>query len=362
MKLTDSGRTVYGGGGITPDVKIAAVKSNHFQDSLLQHYAFFNFAKHYVINHHPDPKTFEVDDVVLQDFRKFLDDEKIAYTEAELLENNDWVRSQHQERSLCGRVWAGGRTEGAGGNRSASNQGAGTSAAGQVAGRERAPHHCGAQFGPRAEPLSADTVAEARLRPGFSLFGTLRRLGLPTAFWRMHMIKEGVLVLAGLLAAVAGWMDWRSRRIPNWLTVPGLLLGVAANSVAAGWTGAKSALLGAGLGLALLLPFVLVRSLGAGDWKLVGAIGAFLGPGPLVVVLMGTVFVAGGMALVLIIVKKRVRQTMRNIGRILAALLSLHLPGQELTLDNPESLKVPFGVAVAVTVILYAVRQTLGAP
>ncbi len=47
VKLTDSGRTVYGGGGITPDVKIAPVKSNHFQDSLLQHYAFFNFAKHY---------------------------------------------------------------------------------------------------------------------------------------------------------------------------------------------------------------------------------------------------------------------------------------------------------------------------
>src|SRR6478735_2950008 len=92
VKLTDSGRTVYGGGGITPDVKIAAVKSNHFQDSLLQHYAFFNFAKHYAITHHP-AKNFEVDDVVLQDFRKFMDDEKIAYTEAELLENNAWVRS-----------------------------------------------------------------------------------------------------------------------------------------------------------------------------------------------------------------------------------------------------------------------------
>ena len=92
VKLTDSGRTVYGGGGITPDVKIAAVKSNHFQDSLLQHYAFFNFAKHYAVTHHP-AKNFEVDDVVLQDFRKFLDDEKIPYTEAELLENNDWVRS-----------------------------------------------------------------------------------------------------------------------------------------------------------------------------------------------------------------------------------------------------------------------------
>jgi carboxyl-terminal processing protease len=92
VKLTDSGRTVYGGGGITPDVKITAVKSNHFQDSLLQHYAFFNFAKHYAVTHHP-AKSFEVDDVVLQDFRKFMDDEKIPYTEADLLENNAWVRS-----------------------------------------------------------------------------------------------------------------------------------------------------------------------------------------------------------------------------------------------------------------------------
>src|ERR1700730_13837120 len=92
VKLTDSGRTEYGGGGISPDVKITQVKTNHFQDALLQHYAFFNFAKHYVLNHHPG-KSFEVDDVVVQDFRKFMDDEKIPYTEADLLENNNWVRS-----------------------------------------------------------------------------------------------------------------------------------------------------------------------------------------------------------------------------------------------------------------------------
>ncbi len=92
VKLTDSGRTVYGGGGITPDVKIDPVKSNHFQDTLLQHYAFFNFAKHYVVTHHPT-KTFEVDDAVLAEFRKFMDDEKVPYTEADLLANNDWVRS-----------------------------------------------------------------------------------------------------------------------------------------------------------------------------------------------------------------------------------------------------------------------------
>src|SRR5205809_1847811 len=93
VKLTDSGRTVYGGGGISPDVKIPPIKSNRFEDSLLQHYVFFNFAKRYIVNHRPDAKKFEVDDVVMQDFRKFLDDEKIPYTEADLLQNADFIRS-----------------------------------------------------------------------------------------------------------------------------------------------------------------------------------------------------------------------------------------------------------------------------
>lgn len=92
VKLTDSGRTVYGGGGITPDYNVPPIKSNRFQDTLLQHYAFFNFAKRYVINHHPTEK-FEVDDATMQDFRKFLDEEKIPYAEADLVENNDWVRA-----------------------------------------------------------------------------------------------------------------------------------------------------------------------------------------------------------------------------------------------------------------------------
>ncbi len=92
VKLTDSGRTVYGGGGITPDVPIAQVKSNHFQDAMLQHYAFFNFAKHYVVTHHPT-KSFEVDDTTMQEFHKFLEEEKVPFTEADLVQNNDWIRS-----------------------------------------------------------------------------------------------------------------------------------------------------------------------------------------------------------------------------------------------------------------------------
>ena len=92
VKMTDSGRTVYGGGGINPDIVIAPIKSNKFEDTLLQKYAFFNFAKHYVINHKVT-ESFQVDDAVMQEFRKFLDSQQITYTEAELAENNDWVRS-----------------------------------------------------------------------------------------------------------------------------------------------------------------------------------------------------------------------------------------------------------------------------
>ncbi|HLO08677.1 MAG TPA: hypothetical protein VK198_18705, partial [Terriglobales bacterium] len=102
-------------------------------------------------------------------------------------------------------------------------------------------------------------------------------------------------------------------------------------------------------------------SLGAGDWKLVGALGAFLGPSRLLMVLLGTILVAGLMAVVLVIWKKRVGRTARNIFHMVAGLFSLHLPGPEVSLDNPESLKVPFGVAVAVTVVLYTVGQAWGA-
>jgi len=92
VKLTDSGRTMYGGGGITPDVKVASFKASHFEDSLLIKYAFFNFARHYLNGKHID-KNFEVTDAVMQDFRKFLDEQKVPYTEADLKDGNDWIRA-----------------------------------------------------------------------------------------------------------------------------------------------------------------------------------------------------------------------------------------------------------------------------
>ena len=172
-------------------------------------------------------------------------------------------------------------------------------------------------------------------------------------------MKPAILAGAVLLAIIAGYTDFRSRRIPNWLTVPGLLIGVALNTAFGGWTGFKSSLLGVGVGLALLLPFVLLRSLGAGDWKLAGALGAFTGPGLLVDLLLGSVLVAGVMAVALVIYKGRTKETIRNIGHILVSLVTFRLPGAQVSLDNPDSLKVPYGVALAFTAVLYGILWKL---
>jgi prepilin peptidase CpaA len=173
-------------------------------------------------------------------------------------------------------------------------------------------------------------------------------------------LKPIILGLAVALALAAGWTDWRSRKIPNWLTVPGLVVGVSVNALAGGWLGLKASLLGAGLGLLLLLPFVFLRSLGAGDWKLAGALGAFVGWQVLLNLLFWSVFVAGIMALGLVIYKRRFVQTLRNIGRLLGSMLTLHMPGAEVSLDNPQSVKVPYGVALALTTLLFGAVKMWG--
>lgn len=133
------------------------------------------------------------------------------------------------------------------------------------------------------------------------------------------------------------------------------------HAIAGGWPGARLSLLGSALGLGLLLPLVLIRSLGGGDWKLVGGLGAFFGSQRLLTVLLATLLINGFMALCLIIWKRRVGQTLRNLGRMAGAFFSLRLPGEDLTLDNPEAAKVPFGVAAAIAVLLYTSTQAWGA-
>jgi carboxyl-terminal processing protease len=91
VKLTDSGRTVYGGGGITPDYKIDTPKSNHFQDVLDAHNIFFDFAPYYLANRTVS-KDFEVDNAVLDQFKRFLTAQNIAYTDQDLNGVMDWLK------------------------------------------------------------------------------------------------------------------------------------------------------------------------------------------------------------------------------------------------------------------------------
>ena len=91
VKMTDAGRTVYGGGGITPDEKIDSPKSNHFQDQLMIKQVFFHFAPHYLANRTVD-KSFQVDDAVLTEFKQFVTTQDIPVSESDITANADWLK------------------------------------------------------------------------------------------------------------------------------------------------------------------------------------------------------------------------------------------------------------------------------
>ncbi len=151
------------------------------------------------------------------------------------------------------------------------------------------------------------------------------------------------------IAILAGWSDWRTRRIPNWLTGAGIFLGLAVHSRIAGWSGTKLSIEGVGLALVLLLPLVFMRALGAGDWKLMGALGAFLGPWMMLFVLLASILISGFMAVLMMVQAKRVKATLRNLALLVRGFASFGLrKNPQISLDNPGLLKLPFGVAAAI--------------
>lgn len=168
----------------------------------------------------------------------------------------------------------------------------------------------------------------------------------------MHA-TQFIWVLTLALTILAALLDWRSRRIPNWLTVPGLLSGVAVHALIAGWHGALFALEGAGLALILLLPLVALRALGAGDWKLMGAVGAFVGWQMFLFVLLGSIFASGIMAIVQVYRTGRVMETLKNMVTLVRGFFTFGLKkNPQISLDNPRLLKLPFGVAVAAATLV----------
>ena len=95
VKLTDAGRPVYGGGGITPDEKIPELKSNHVQDVLILNHTFFNFTRHYMANHTVS-RDLAVDDGLVKEYEDFIHaqkEPKIEISDKDIADNIDWVKS-----------------------------------------------------------------------------------------------------------------------------------------------------------------------------------------------------------------------------------------------------------------------------
>jgi carboxyl-terminal processing protease len=101
VKLTDSGRQVFGGGGITPDFVVATPKPDDFQQVLLRRGVFYldpqgvgDFTRYY-LGEKPDvTKDFVVNDDVIREFRKYLDKEKIKYNDQDIPANLTWLKWQ----------------------------------------------------------------------------------------------------------------------------------------------------------------------------------------------------------------------------------------------------------------------------
>src|SRR5579863_9670314 len=96
VKSTDSGRTVYGGGGITPDEKYEPPKYNKFQTDLLRKYEFFNFTAKWFGGRSSAqlPKGWEPDAAVVNEFHEYLSKQNIPVTEADWNENLSWTKAQ----------------------------------------------------------------------------------------------------------------------------------------------------------------------------------------------------------------------------------------------------------------------------
>jgi prepilin peptidase CpaA len=113
-------------------------------------------------------------------------------------------------------------------------------------------------------------------------------------------LMQGVAAAAASVAAV---IDVRSRRIPNWVSSLALLVGVLVHAWQDGWNGVVLSLTGAALGLALLLPLYAINAMGAGDVKLLGGLGALVGPHVLVsIAVYGAV--AGGVMSAFVLMRR----------------------------------------------------------
>src|SRR5215472_10249388 len=127
---------------------------------------------------------------------------------------------------------------------------------------------------------------------------------------QMHLLIQVSLLLVVIPAAV---YDLRFRRIPNWLVLAGLALGLATNAALSGWQGLRFAGGGFLAGFGVYFILYLLHAMGAGDAKLMAAIGSIAGASNWFGIFASTAIIGGVFALVLLVFKRRLRNTLWNV-------------------------------------------------
>ncbi len=163
------------------------------------------------------------------------------------------------------------------------------------------------------------------------------------------------ILLALVLTAAA--YDLRFRRIPNWLTASGIVAGLALNTNERGlWTGLRFSLAGLALSLAIYLALYALHATGAGDGKLMAAVGSLAGWQSWIAIFLITAIIGGIAALALSISRGRLKKTLWNAGFVLSEMKRgrpAYLENEELDVRSSKGLRLPHGAVIACGTVTY---------
>ncbi len=151
-----------------------------------------------------------------------------------------------------------------------------------------------------------------------------------------------------IVVAVATFTDLRSRRIPNWLVFPFLLAGIAVSGWLRGWHGMGQSLEGLGLGALLFGILFVLGGMGAGDVKLCAAIGAWIGPGQMLIALVLTGLAGGVMVIGWALYAGFFRNLFQGAGDLVFGWNS----GERAQLSDPKRRKMPYAPAIAIGTLI----------
>jgi prepilin peptidase CpaA len=152
------------------------------------------------------------------------------------------------------------------------------------------------------------------------------------------------------LVGVAAAYDFRFRRIPNWLNLSGVILGTGTNTLLFAQHGLKAALMGFGLALVLYVPLYMLRAMGAGDAKLMSAVGSVVGPQNWLIIFLCTAITGGILAVAVALNKKGLRRTFLNVAVLINELMHFRAPAvrhESLDVKSRHSMRLPHGVSIA---------------